>query len=88
MKKKRIFQLTPTLAYGDGVGNDTLAIHSFLEKKGIETKVYCENIDNRIPKGIAEHISKLPTTKEDDILIFHLSTGTDMNDLIKNLSAI
>ena len=35
----RILQIMPTLAYGDAVGNDALAIYRLLKSKGYETKI-------------------------------------------------
>ena len=34
----RVVQLLPTIAYGDAVGNDTLAIKKLLEQMGFQTQ--------------------------------------------------
>jgi len=89
MKKRKILQITPTLVYGDGVGNDILAINHFLKnKEDITTKVYCENIDTLIPRNVASTIDKLPELNDDDIVIYHLSTGSKLNQFIQGLNGI
>lgn len=80
--KMKIIQLLPTLSYGDGVGNDTLAIDKIIKEMGYATKIYAENIDSRIKKGLAEKVEKMPRIASDDIIIYHLSTGTPLNDRI------
>lgn len=74
----RILQIMPTLAYGDAVGNDALAIDRLLKSKGFETKIYAEIIDKRIPQGIAGYIDSLENVG-DDVLIYHMSTGSRLN---------
>ena len=54
----RIIQLLPTMAYGDAVGNDTLAIGEALKEAGYETAIYAENIDKRLPKKAVLPIEK------------------------------
>lgn len=86
MCKLRIIQMTPTFTYGDGVGNDVMAIHNYLlSKPNVDTKVYSEVIDERIPEDVAENISMLPLLNENDIIIFHISTGSKLNELITEI---
>lgn len=88
MKKNRsrIIQILPTLSYGDGVSNDTLAIDRILKKNNFRTKIYAENIDKRISKEVVQHINCLPRLKERDVIIYHLSTGSKLNDLLPRLN--
>lgn len=79
-EKMKIIQLLPTLSYGDGVGNDVIAIDQIIKEMGYTTKVYAENIDTRIKMGLAEKVEKMPGLKQEDIIIYHLSTGTVLND--------
>ena len=83
-REKRVIQLLPTLAYGDGVGNDTLAIDEILKRNGYDTHIYAENIDKRIDGRIVSMVSEMPETAEDDYIIYHLSTGSRLNDLLKS----
>lgn len=84
MQDMRIFQVLVTLSYGDGVGNDTLAIDKILKEEGYETLIYAENIDNRISKALVGHISTLPKLSKQDVIIYHLSTGCNLNLEIMN----
>lgn len=74
----KTLQIMPTLAYGDAVGNDAIAIYRLLKSRGYETKIYAETIDKRISRGIAAGIDSLETD-ESDILIYHMSTGSGLN---------
>jgi len=85
-KQNRIIQILPTLSYGDGVSNDTLAIDNILKKYKFRTKIYAENIDSRISKEVVQHISRLPSLKERDVIIYHLSTGSKLNEMLPQLT--
>ncbi len=75
----KIYQMLPTLSFGDAVSNDTLALSKVIEGMGYKTEIYAENIDARLPKGIAKYVSKLPRLSANDIIIYHLSTGSKLN---------
>ncbi len=79
----RIIQVLTTLSFGDAVGNDTLALKEILKKNGFKTAIYAENIDARLPKGSALSVEKLIDISKDDVIIYHLSTGTKLNYWIK-----
>lgn len=80
----RIFQLLPVIAFGDAVGNDTRTLKDALIEKGYDTAIYADVVDDRLPKGTAYQIDKMPEIRDDDIIIYHLSTGHPMNELIEN----
>ncbi len=75
---KRIVQLLPTLAYGDAVGNDVIALYSYFSHKGYETLIYAENIDPRINEKIVKRYTEFPTLSSEDILLYHFSTGSQI----------
>jgi glycosyltransferase involved in cell wall biosynthesis len=76
----RVIQLLPTLAYGDAVGNDTIAIKKILKDMGYDTQIYAESITpSLLEKGIGVNIAKLPRLEANDVLIYHLSTGSELN---------
>lgn len=79
----KIIQLLPTLSYGDGVGNDAIAMDGILKELGYDTKIYAENIDSRIKRGLAEKVDKAPKLGKEDVIIYHFSTGTVMNSTLK-----
>ena len=74
----KVIQLLPTLSFGDAIGNDTIALSGAIKDMGYDTAIYAENIDKRLPNGIAKKIDKLKDLKSDDVLIYHKSTGTDL----------
>lgn len=74
----RVVQLLPTLSFGDAIGNDTIALKGVISEMGYTTDIYAENIDKRLPEGIAQKADKLRDLKKDDVLIYHKSTGTDL----------
>lgn len=82
----KVVQMLPTLSYGDAIGNDVLALDSALKSAGYSTKIYAENIDRRLPKGIAQKIDEY-TDKKENILFFHLSIGSKLCDKVNNFKA-
>ena len=74
----RIIQLLPTLSFGDAIGNDTIALSGAIRDMGYDTEIYTENLDKRLPQGIAKKVDKLKALDKDDIVIYHKSTGTEL----------
>ena len=84
----KIIQLMPTITYGDAVSNDAVAIHSLLRSNGQPSEIYAENIGKRCPvKSVKRYqYGQLKrNVKEDDIILYHGSTGTRLNDEIPSL---
>lgn len=75
----KIIQLLPTISFGDAVGNDTLAIRDILTEQGYETGIFAENIDERLPQETAKRMDAFPYVTEEDIILYHASTGTKLN---------
>lgn len=75
----RIIQLLPTMSYGDAVSNDALAISRMLKDIGASPAIYAENVDPRLREESVYFLQDLPELKKDDLLIYHLSTGTELN---------
>ena len=42
----KVYQMLPTLAYGDAIGNDVVALGDALEESGYETAIYAKNIEH------------------------------------------
>lgn len=74
----RILQLLPVLHFGDAVGNNAVALLRALRTAGYESDIYAENIEQKIPVGLAKPISELEI-QEEDIAILHLAIGTKLN---------
>ena len=75
----RIIQLLTTVSYGDAVSNDVLALHETLIKNGYRAEIYAENIDKRIHLNLVKKIAQIPAVTGEDVILYHLSTGTDLN---------
>ena len=85
MTGRRFIQLLPTAAFGDAVGNDALAIHRIMCEYGPEPEMYAENIDPRYPLKTVRRTSEMPALSDADVLIYHASTGTDLNLAIRGM---
>ena len=81
----RVIQLLPTISMGDAVSNDALAIAKVLRDMGYQTGIYAENIDNRLPAGTAKPVSKMPRLQTEDAVLYHMSTGSALNEMIPKL---
>lgn len=82
----RVIQMLSTMAYGDAIGNDTIALKKVIEDLGYETAIYAESIVPPINNSIALPVSKIKECKE-DIIIYHLSTGSELNYKLAEYSA-
>ncbi len=74
----KILQLMPTVSFGDAVSNDARAISKVMTEMGYKNAIYAENIDPKVKEPNIHKISKLPKIKDDDIIIFNHSTGTNL----------
>lgn len=82
----KIYQIMPTVSFGDAVSNDARTISRVISGMGCKTGIYAENIDTRISDNNVHNISKLPKTSDEDILIFNHSTGTELCEKIKGMA--
>lgn len=76
----KIINMLPILAFGDAVGNDALALHHSLQHAGYA----CELMAAYTAPKIAQSENVLSTNdlsgiQPDDIVIYHLSTGHELN---------
>lgn len=75
----QIVQLIPTIAYGDAVSNDTVALRDVLRGMGYKSNIYADSIVKPLDSKTALPLEKMPELNEKDIIIYHLSTGNDLN---------
>lgn len=80
----KIIQMLPTISYGDAVSNGALALHALIAGLGYGTGIYAENIGPGLPPGIVRQIHSLPRLHKQDVIIYHLSTGTALNYTLEN----
>lgn len=73
----RIIQMLPVMAFGDAIGNDTLSLDDTLSKSGFKAEIYAMYIDERL----TNRVKRIDSYKcePDDIILYHLSTGSPMN---------
>lgn len=75
----RIVQLAVYYGRGDAIGNETMAIYELLRKLGYETGIYAINIHEDADPKVVHSIRELRNLTEEDIIIYHLAIGTDLN---------
>jgi len=80
----KIIQITPVLSYGDGVGNDIAAMDRVLKQNGYDTQIFSLGADKRV-EHLMKDINDMPDPKKDDIVIYHMATGSMLTDLFKKL---
>lgn len=80
MKKSRVIQLTPTLAFGDAVSNDVFAMNEVLTKLGFENYIVALNIAKKV-QGSAINVKKF-VPNENDIFIYHMSIGNELSEYV------
>lgn len=74
-----IYQLLATISFGDAVSNDALALQDIIRKMGYKTEIYAENVDARLPKSTAKPYTRFNRVSKNDIIIYHLSTGSKIS---------
>ena len=74
-----VYQMMPTITFGDGVSNDALAMDVILRDMGIKTGIFAQNIGERLPANTVKNVSHFPKVLKDDVIIYHFSTGTELN---------
>ncbi len=81
----RIIQLLPTMSFGDAVSNDAAAIHRMIGEMGREPEIYASRIEPRLRGGYVRFAELMVPPSEEDVLIYHASTGDPLNNLIPRL---
>ncbi len=75
----KIVQVLTNFAFGDAIGNDVCALDTALKSMGYHTEIYAEHIDKRIKRESVFLANRLIKLEKEDIIIYHLSTGTELN---------
>jgi len=78
----KIVQLLPTMAYGDAIGNEVLAIRSIIHDMGYTSDIYADVIGSHLEKEKIIHCDNMVLAPS-DVLIYHLSTGSRLNRIIE-----
>ncbi len=86
LRKIRIVQILSSLKYGDGIGNDCIAIYRTLKEAGYDTAIFAGNIDDRILGLGLQDVKDLDSYSDNaDILIFHIGHRWDYMLKLNNL---
>ena len=75
----RVIQLLSTIANGDAVSNDAVALEKVIKSMGYSTGIYAESIVSNVKRGVAQPVEKIGILDKSDVLIYHFSTGTKLN---------
>lgn len=75
----KIFQIVPSLNYGDAIGNHVIALKHIIADMGYTTAIYTESIHKKITEPDVYLVSQLKTPDPEDIIIYHMSIGSDLN---------
>ena len=73
----RIIQIMESFSYGDAIGNHATTIHEELKKRNVESLIYANSVDER--RRNLGHSIKRYDPRPDDVILYHLSTGSDLN---------
>lgn len=82
----KIYQIVGTLNFGDAIGNDVVAKKHVIEDMGIETAIYASSIAEKVKEPGAYTLDKMPKLDEDDIIIYHMGSGSPVNELVVGLN--
>ena len=77
----RVFQLLKDLGYGDAISSDALALDRLMKEHGMESAIYAKYFkDRRLPQTIRKADLLPGDLREDDLVLYHLSIGTEMSE--------
>lgn len=83
----QIHHITPTLTNGDAVSNNLIAIANLFEQTGMNGYIFCES--NHRTTNCNQSVKKFSelhkVISDEDIIIYHKSTGTKMTDEVSKL---
>ena len=75
----KVIQLLPTVLYGDAVSNDALSLERIISEMGFETGIYAETAGKNLK---VREVGQLKNLKKDDVIIYHMSTGSKLNFIL------
>ncbi len=78
MEKKKIYQILPVVAHGDGVSQQAFQLECKLREIGYQCETYADSVQGKQIKKKVFSYHKLPKTSDEDILLYHLSIGSHL----------
>ena len=85
--ERMIYQVLPTLSYGDAVSNHALALSRLMRSYGFKNEIFAENIHPKLSLFCRPVSDIYRRVRPFDIVIYHMSTGTELNYWFKDLRA-
>ncbi|VVB67330.1 D-inositol-3-phosphate glycosyltransferase [uncultured archaeon] len=85
MRILQIHQILPSFSYGDAIGNYALEIRDTLRAWGYESEIYAQYIHARLHNSAKLYTKYLKVSSPQNILIYHLSIGSDISQFVRNL---
>lgn len=82
----KIYQIVPTLNFGDAIGNDVIAIKHVIEDMGIKTYIYSNAVADKIKEPNVYTVDVMPKVSENDIVIYHMGSGSPFNEMAAELN--
>ncbi|NRT90802.1 glycosyltransferase [Clostridium beijerinckii] len=82
----KIYQIVPSLSYGDAIGNEVIAIDKVIRELGYNTMTFSDYIDSRINIEATIYDKNTFTSQltNKDIIIYHKAIGSHFSDEIKD----
>jgi glycosyltransferase involved in cell wall biosynthesis len=84
----RIYQLINTLIRGDGIGNDTFALHKILQRYDSDALIYAINIGPNVDDKYVKRLYNLDFVKSDDIVLYHMCESSIINGWLKKIHCV
>lgn len=81
---RRILQFVPTLMPGDATGMHTLMIERALQERGIETRIYVEEVKTNQIGNATRFTNYAKENRHDDILLYHLAAPSAIADFLSS----
>ncbi|MDF3127744.1 glycosyltransferase family 4 protein [Kiritimatiellaeota bacterium B1221] len=87
MATRAIHQLLAGYSNGDAISNEARTLRSWFQKWGFESEIYCEaaRILPELRKVSRDVSTLLTDVDEGDVVMLHLSIGSDVNDILPQL---
>ena len=81
----KIYQIVPSLSYGDAIGNEVIAIDKLIKLVSYDTMVFADYVDPRIniQADIYNKNKFCSELSNEDIVIYHKATGSHFSEDIK-----
>jgi glycosyltransferase involved in cell wall biosynthesis len=74
--KPQVHQVLATLAYGDAIGHEVLAINRVLRETGYDSEIFVDTVDPRLEHLTHDYRDLASFSSPDNILVHHFSIGS------------